>query len=157
AFGILEERDTGVFSGNGASDLLRDRPGGLRNWALYVTSRYIWDAVGATDHALRTGESAFEHVHGESLWHHLRTHPGDAAVCTAMFGELWGGREHEAIADAYEWSDASTVVDVGGGNASLLATILAANGHLRGAVVDQESVLESAAAHLVERGLRDRC
>jgi hypothetical protein len=155
-FGLFVELEPGVFANNEASELLRDRPGGLRNWTLYAASRYIWDAWGAVDHALRTGEPAFVEAHGASLWGYLRAHPDDAAVFNAMFAEVWAGA-HEAIAAGYDWSGVETVVDVGGGNGSLLATILETNGHLRGVVLDQEAVLRHAETHLSARGLRDRC
>jgi hypothetical protein len=158
AFGIFVEVAPGTFRNNDASALLlRDRAGGLRNWTLYATSRYIWDAVGATDQALRTGGSAFERVHGASLWDYLRAHSDDDAVFNAMFGELWGAGQHDAIAAAYDWSSASTVADIGGGNGALLATILSANEHLEGVLVDQPEVLEQAEANLDDRGVRARC
>jgi hypothetical protein len=155
-FGVFVEVEPGVFGNNDASALLRDRPGGLRNWTLYATSGFIWDAWGAVDHALRTGDSAFVRAHGVSLWEYLRAHPEDDVVFNAMFAELWTGA-HEAIAAAYDWSGVETVVDVGGGNGSLLATILESNVHLRGIVVDQASVIPHADAHLASRGLRGRC
>jgi hypothetical protein len=155
-FGLFLEIEPGVFANNDASELLRDRPGGLRNWTLYATSRYIWDAWGAVDHAVRTGEPAFVEAHGASFWEYLRVHPDDDAVFNAIFGELWYGA-HDAIAAGYDWSDVETVVDVGGGNGSLLATILETNRHLRGVLLDQETVLGHADAHLSARGVRDRC
>jgi O-methyltransferase domain len=155
-FGVFVEVEPGVFANNDASALLRDHPGGLRNWTLYATSRFIWDAWGAADHAMQTGDSAFVRAHGVSLWEYLRAHPDDDAVFNAMFAELWMGA-HEAIAAAYDWSGAETVVDVGGGNGSLLATILEPNVHLRGIVVDQASVIPQAEAHLASRGVRERC
>lgn len=157
AFGIFVETTPGTFANNEASELLLDRRGGLRNWALYATSRYIWDAMGAADHTVRTGDSAFEHVHGGSLWDHLRAHPDDDTVFNAMFAEVWGAGQHDAIAAGYDWSRASVVADVGGGNGSLLAAILSANDHLRGILVDQAQVVEQADANLAGRGVRNRC
>jgi hypothetical protein len=156
SFGLFVEVQEGVFANTEASELLRDREGGLRNWTLYATSRYIWDSIGATDHALRRGESAFVHEHGCTLWEYLHANPDDHAVFNAMFAELWAG-EQPAIAAAYDWSEIEVVVDVGGGNGSLLATILERNDHLRGVLLDQQTVMSEADAHLRSRGVRHRC
>lgn len=73
-----------------------------------------------------------------------------------MFAELRGD-EHIAITNAYDWIGLRIVVDVGGGNGSLLATILERHAHLRGIVFDQDGVLPSANEHLVQRGVREGC
>ena len=44
----------------------------------------------------------------------------------------------EAVAEAYDFSGVSTVVDVGGGQGLLLETVLTRHPHLTGTVFDQE-------------------
>ena len=156
SFGLFVEVSPGLFANTEASELLRDRPGGLRNWTLHATSRYVWDSIGAADHTLRSGGSAFVHQHGVTFWEHLNANPDDHAVFNAMFAGLWAG-EQSAIVAAYNWADVQIVVDVGGGNGSLLATILEQNDHVRGVLLDQNAVLAQADAHLRSRGQRDRC
>jgi hypothetical protein len=145
-----------VFANTEASELLLDQPGSLRNWTLHATSRYMWDSMGAVDYTLRTGESAFVHQHDVTLWEFLKANPDDDAVFNAMFEGLWAV-DQPAIVAAFDWTDAEVVVDVGGGNGSLLATILERNDHLRGVLLDLDAVLPQADAHLRSRGQRDRC
>ena len=154
--GLFREVEPGVFENTAASDLLRDRPGGMRNVVLSFTTDRVWGQFGGADYTLRTGESAYEHEYGQSIWDFLRTHPEEQAVFNAMLGELRGG-QHVAIAAAYDWSPVSTVVDVGGGNGSLLAAILERETRLRGVLPEQDGVLPDADAQLRARGVRDRC
>ena len=155
-YGVFEEVSPGVFANNAASRLLRNQPGGMRNFAFFMTSEGFRNALGALQHSLITGESCFRHVHGESIWDYLGKRPEEVAAFNAMFAEVRGG-EQAAIAKAYDWSAANTVVDVGGGNGSLLATILAAEVHLRGVLFDRPEGLKDSAEHLASRGVHERC
>jgi hypothetical protein len=156
AFGIFREVNPEVFANTDASSLLRNRPGGLRNLAWVLSSDQYIRATAGVRHGLLTGESPFQHVNGESFWDYLRSTPEDNEAFNRMFAEIRGD-EHVAIANAYDWSGLRIIVDVGGGNGSLLATILGRQPQLRGIVFDQEGVLPSANEHLTERGVRDRC
>lgn len=64
-----------------------------------------------------------------------------------MFGESMtslSGTENPTVAAAYKFSEVRTLVDVGGGHGSLLATILKANPKLKGVLFDQPSVIARA-------------
>jgi hypothetical protein len=156
SFGVFREVSPAVFANTDASNLLRNRPGGLRNLAWFVSSDQVIRSVAGLRHGILTGESPFQHVTGESFWDYLGSHPEDAEAFNRMFAEI-GADEHVALTNAYDWSGFRVVVDVGGGNGSLLATILRKHLHLRGIVFDQEGVLPSADEHLTERGVRERC
>lgn len=147
-FGIFKEVKPGTFANNAASSLLLDGTGGMRNFAWWFTSPANWRSIGAVDHCLLTGESAWVKVLGESLWEYLRSHPEDHAAFNSMFGELRSS-DHAAIAKAYDWNSVKRVVDVGGGNGSLLATILTAHTHLQ--------VVSAAAEYLAAKGVSHRC
>jgi hypothetical protein len=156
SFGLFRELEPGRFAHSDASLFLLGRPGGFHNWALYATSELYWRSFGAVGHALRTGESAFEHAYGTTFWDYLHHSPDEHEVFNALFAEL-RGTEQDAIAAAYDWTDAHVLVDVGGGNGSLLAAILARDERLRGIVFDRPAVLAGADEHLSARGVRDRC
>ena len=51
-----------------------------------------------------------------------------------------------ALVDTYDLSDTCRVVDVGGGNGSLLSAILTRNSHLTGVLFDRESTITAAKA-----------
>jgi SAM-dependent methyltransferase len=61
------------------------------------------------------------------------------------------------LLEAIDFSRFGTVVDVGGGNGGLIASVLSANPSLRGVLFDLESGLAGAEELLRRRGVADRC
>ena len=62
-----------------------------------------------------------------------------------------------AVPAAYDFSGCGTIVDVGGGNGSLLASVLAANPSARGILFDLPHVLDQARRQLAAAGVAERC
>ena len=156
AFGTFQEVSPGVFANNPVSNLFRNRPGGLYNFALYNSSDHHVRSAAALGHSVVTGQSAAHHVFGESFWEYARRHPEFGATFNRALAEL-RGEEHQQVADAYDWTGVNTVVDVGGGIGSLLAAIMANSRELRGVLLEQPELLAEADRVLSQRGLRDRC
>jgi hypothetical protein len=134
--GIYEERADGSYAGTDlGAGLCSDVPGGLRPLALTVSAPAHWAAWGALGHSVRTGENAFESVHGVDVWAHRRSHPDEnrnfndnmAALTYSVAG---------AVAEAYDFSGITSVVDVGGGRGALLTAVLERYPHLTGTVFD---------------------
>jgi hypothetical protein len=155
-FGTFKEVSPGVFANNPVSNLFRNQAGGLYNFALYNSSDHHVRSSAALGHSVVTGQSATHHVFGESFWEYARRHPEEGETFNRALAEL-RGEEHQQIADAYDWSAANTVVDVGGGIGSLLAAIMAKRPKIRGVLLEQPELLREAERVLSERGLRDRC
>ena len=156
AFGAFQEVSPGVFANNSVSNLFRDRAGGLRNFALYMSSDHYVRAAAALGHSAVTGQSAMKHVFGESFWEYNKRHPDANETFNRALAELRGD-EHQQIAAAYDWSGVKVVVDVGGGIGSLLASILAGHVDIRGVLIEQPELLTDAERVLAARGLRNRC
>jgi len=156
AFGVFQEVSPGVFANNPVSDFYRDRAGGIRNALLFWGDEHVLRSAAELGHSVKTGESSFEYVHGESFWERMRRLPDECELFNRALADLRGD-EHRQIANAYDWSDIDTVVDVGGGAGSLLAAILENNQGTRGVLVEQPEVLPDADRLLSERGVRTRC
>ena len=156
AFGTFQELSPGVFGNNPVSNLFRNRPGGLYNFALYHSSDHHVRSAAALGHSVVTGQSATHHVFGESFWDYARRHSEEGETFNRALAEL-RGEEHQQIADAYDWTRVNAVVDVGGGIGSLLAAIMANCPELRGVLLEQPELLPEAHRLLSERGCRDRC
>lgn len=155
--GIFAEEGHGRFRHTPASRLLRTgEPGSMRAFFESVLGGGHYAAWGALEHSVKTGGIAFDHVHGEDVWawfakhsHEQRTFDGAMSDMSAVF--------NPAIAKALDLSNAKTLIDVGGGHGVLLASLLAANPHLRGVLFDQPHVVDGgrarlAAEHLAGRG-----
>ena len=67
------------------------------------------------------------------------------------------GAGNSAILDAYDFGRFGIVVDVAGGNGTLLAALLAAHPQMRGILLDQEHVVSGAEPVLRAAGVLDRC
>jgi hypothetical protein len=67
------------------------------------------------------------------------------------------GRETGAMCDAYDFSGFGTLVDVGGGNGSLITTVLQRTPRLCGLLYDLPHVIERAKSNLAAAGVADRC
>jgi hypothetical protein len=113
-------------------------------------------AWGQIIYSLRTGKSAFEYVHGESLWEYLALRPETSAQFDSSMAVL-SRLETLWLLDAYDWTQFTTVVDVGGGNGSLLLTLLREFPALRGTLLDRPQVIERVMAQKETADLEGRC
>jgi len=154
AVGVFTEEEDGRFGPTPISEQLMDRPGSMRGWALML-SRESYQAWAALMHPLTTGEPAHDHVLGESRFDALSKDP-DASAVFNMAMQRWTEQVAGDVATTYDFGSAQSVIDVGGGTGALLAGILGAHPHLRGAVFDLPSGVSATDAYLAEHGLRDR-
>lgn len=155
--GVVAELENRQFALTPVGELLRsDVPGSLRGWATMVGMpfhRYPWTDLYET---VRTGESAFDRVHGKEVFEYLAEHPEDAAVFDAAMTSI-STTETASIVKAYDFGRFRTVVDVGGGRGGLLAAILSANPHLQGVLFDAATVVAEAGEQLSGAEVVDRC
>ena len=157
--GIFAETKNGRFKLTPlASTLQAGVPGSLRGWALMIIEKYNWDAFEQLLDGVKTGDAVFGKVHGMPIFEYLEKHPEDLAVFGESMTSL-SGVENPAVAAAYKFSKIGTLVDVGGGHGSLLATILKANRNLSGVLYDQPSVIAGAKKdrHVTAKGIAKRC
>ncbi len=142
--GIFREADDGRFELTPLAEPLRSGvPGSLRAFAILLGEEWHWRAWGDLPHAVRTGESAFEHLYGMTNFAYWAQHP-DAEEIFDRAMTSRSGEENEAVVTAYDFSGIDTLVDVGGGHGSFLASILRANPGLRGILFDRPEVAEPA-------------
>ena len=65
--------------------------------------------------------------------------------------------ENGHVVSAYDFSHVGTVVDVGGGKGTLLASILTANPRMKGILFEKPQVIAMAQPFFERSGLSDRC
>lgn len=152
---IFTETEPDVFGLTPLAELLRsDHPMSLRSQCRLFSAGI--DAWARIDHTLRTGEPAFDYVHGCSLWDYLAEHDNDQA----RFDDFMSGLttfEVRAALTAYPWAEIGTLADVAGGNGAFLAGLLRRHRHLHGILCDLPQVVAQAPAVLAEAGVSDRC
>lgn len=155
AFQLAVETTDGRFALGELGEYLRsEHPASLRKAALYAGEVNYPAARGLLD-AVRTGTSAFEHVFGRPYFEYC----AENLEAAALFNDLMSRASREradAIVAAYDFSRAQLVIDLGGGNGTLLSAILAAHPQARGAVYDRVEVVPEAEAYLAHQGLAER-
>jgi hypothetical protein len=155
--GILQEETDGSFALTPIGATLRsDVPGSLRHFAIEELGENHYPAWEKVLYSVKTGGIAFNQVYGKSKWQYMTEHPDEASIFNAAmssFSFVVAG----AIVEAYDFSASRTIVDVGGGDGSLLTTILKANGHARGILADLPHVAEQARGRIAAEGLAERC
>lgn len=155
--GVFAEDDQGRFALTPLGATLRtDVPGSLRYFAIEELGENHYPAWERVLHSVETGAIAFNHVYGASKWQYMAEHSDEARIFDAAMSSF-SSVVAAAVVAAYDFSSSATVVDVGGGDGTLLAAILKANPSLRGAVADLPHVAEGAQRRLDADGLADRC
>jgi hypothetical protein len=154
--GVLDEGEDGGFSLTPLGQCLRSGvPGSMRAAVLLFGGR-TQDAWTELLHSVRTGEPAFARVFGTDAFAYMTEHPDVAALFDEAMAD-WTTQVAVATAAAYDFSRFQAIVDVGGGNGTLLAGILGATPGARGIVFDLPHVAARTQARLDALGLSDRC
>jgi SAM-dependent methyltransferase len=154
--GVLDEGTEGRFGLTPLGDCLRDdAPGSLRALARMRGSDWQWRAWRELGHSVRTGETAFDHVHGMPMFDYLtrRDRAAGELFDRAMISHAT--QMHTAAAHAYDFGRHRVVVDVGAGYGTLLEAVLGRHSALQGVAFDLPPVLAGTRERL--GGLGDRC
>jgi len=126
--GIFAEEEPGVFAHTPASELLLTS--GWDDFAVLFGG--VWyRAVEGLD---ASGKAVFPDTFGTDFWTWLAAHPVERARFDRAMAQ--GSDRRIERLDGVEWRDGETVVDVGGGNGSLLVELLKLHPGLRGIVFD---------------------
>jgi hypothetical protein len=160
AFGILSEQregDSRQFGLTELGELLRtDVSGSLAGWAALVARPSVWAAWGNLLHAVRTGEDAFAGQHGESVWAWRKRRPDESRIFDRAMSAI-SATVSTRLAQNYDFAKFSSLADLGGGDGTLLATVLSRYPGLRGVLFDLPHVVCGATERLAAAGVSDRC
>lgn len=142
--GVFSADDQGRYGQTPMSDILRaGHPQSLRAAVLFEVDEWTWKYADALEYGIRTGGNPFEHVFGRPYFDYQKDFPErEKLFADAMTGI--SAPIVEAIAGAYPFNDFDTVVDVGGSNGHLLATILRHHPRPKGVLFDLPGVAQLA-------------
>jgi SAM-dependent methyltransferase len=141
---VFEETSPQTFANTELSQFLRSGvPGSVRSILIFRGSELFFRPFAEILYSVRTGKSARTEVFGMDGWEYLRQHPEYARMfddamtdMSAIIGPI--------VAAAYDFGRWGNIMDVGGGNGILLASILKAHPEVRGVLADLPHVLERA-------------
>jgi hypothetical protein len=136
------------------SDLLRaGHPYSARD--IFLSPVACTRAMEGLDQAIRTGGSAFDAVHGRSMWEHLSANPDDSEAFDKVMSGVTG-IELLAILRVCDWQRFTSIVDIGGGNGGFLASLLKRVKRANGTLFDLPGVVAHASDFFAAAGVSDR-
>lgn len=117
-----------------------------QHWAIW---EYLIDGV-------RTGQPMFEKVFGMPLFNYYAKHPEKSELFDQAMAELSRPMAN-AIVASYPFSGIDRLVDVGGGDGSLLSAILRAHPRMTATLFEGPWAAERARRSIDAAGLGERC
>jgi len=154
--GIFAEDAYGRFSLTPLAEYLRsDAPDSRRALAIMMGSEF-YQSWGKLLYAARTGAEAFREAFGVQFFQYMTEHSERHRIYDAAM-EGFAVDETEPMVDAYDFSPFKTVIDVGGGNGLVLASILRRYPGVNGILFDLPPVADRAREIVSGWGLDGRC
>jgi hypothetical protein len=154
--GVFVEDKPGRFALTPLAECLRnDVPGSQRALAIMLGEEQF-RAWSDFLYSVQTGKTAFDQVYGMPVFDYLSKNPELAKISDAAMVGVHG-RETSAMTDVYDFSDIPVLADIGGGNGSLLTTVLQKYPAMSAILYDLPGVTERARVTLRAAGLADRC
>lgn len=157
SIGVFSETETSGYFGLTplAACLQTDAPNSMHGFAVMLGEEH-YKAWGELLHSVQTNASAFEQVYGMNIFEYYAQNPESAQAFDEAMTNM-SAIERVATVASYDFSSFHTLVDVAGGQGSLLAAILKANPALKGILFDQDAVLAGAKSFIEAEGVLDRC
>jgi O-methyltransferase domain/Dimerisation domain len=156
ALGVLAESEDGRFALTPLGRHLQSETPDSLHAAALCHGGFISSAWDGLLEGVQRGETAFENVFEARFFDYFLQHSERGAEFDRFMTSV-GAAITEGVVAAYDFSCCRTIVDVGGGQGTLLAAILKANPHLSGVLFDQPTVIARACEGIVTAGLTDRC
>ncbi|MER7704113.1 methyltransferase [Kitasatospora sp. NPDC097605] len=153
-YGIFEELDGDRFAHTEMSRLLReDAPNSLRYISLWCTEPWTWEAWPKLDEAVRSGRNVFPELFGKEFFDYLHSDGGESAK---VFDKAMTTSSRQSAADFAAYLDLTgidSVVDIGGGQGHVLASLLEKHPALHGTLLDLPKVVAGADPRLRDGGV----
>ncbi len=150
--GVFAQDAEGRFLLNPLGETLRsDAPGSLYGWARYIGSDWYWQIWSFFPQTIRNGRTIHENIHHQRFFEWYGKNPEYGRLFDEAMRSVSGGVV-PAVMAGYDFSGLGSLVDVAGGQGTLISSILAANPGLKGTLFDMPAVIQRsrASGHLGE-------
>lgn len=124
--------------------------------AAFAHEDWMWRLWDNLTPAVRTGETPFPKLFGKNFFDYISEDAPQSGERFNLAMTRGIGATNEAVVAALDLSEVSTLVDVGGGQGSMLRDLLRANPDLNGVLFDIPSALDDVDEEL-RSGLGVRC
>ncbi len=155
--GLVSTQPDGTFVLTPVGETLRTNvPGSMRAMMASLLGGGHLRAWGNLRASLERGVTAFDDAHGEDIWSYFtKTNPDEGNV----FNQAMSDFSHAvipAILGSFQFPATGTLVDVAGGNGTLLCAALGQQPGLQGVVTDLAFTIPAAEAYIAAQGLSSR-
>ncbi|MBS1915556.1 MAG: methyltransferase [Bacteroidetes bacterium] len=154
--GIFKEDKAHQFELTPLGNTLQtDVPGSMKAMAIAQLGDHF-NAWGNLLYSIKTGNISFDHIEGMPVWKYYQMHPDEGL----NFMKAMSGLTEAVIMyvlPEYDFSCFKTIVDVGGGNGTLLMAVLDKAPGTNGIVFDEEYVVEETKKLIAQKGYGNRC
>ena len=158
SLGVCDEIDGGQFGVTSLGEYLRaDHPDSVQSRVILNAEVHsaLWADMLAT---IRTGESASQRVFGMPFYDHLAQNQAVGSLFDrAMTSAGWVRYRFRPAVEAYDFGQFRTIVDVGGGNGTLMVELLKTYSQPSGTVFDVPRLAEAARQTIEAARLTARC
>lgn len=155
--GLVTTQPDATFQLTPLGETLRtDVPGSLRGMITSIFGGGHLKAWSNLRASVERGVTAFDDAHGEDIWAYFtKTNPAEGEVFNQAMSDF-SGALIPAILASYQFPASGTIVDVAGGNGTLLCAVLNQQPGLAGIVTDLPFTIPAAEAYLAAQGMTDR-
>lgn len=155
--GVFEEREGGIFALKPLGETLCTSVSASMRDVVLLFAGSFYESWRELEYCVQTGEPGFRRVAPDADFFMLLAQDPEAAATFDKAMAAFAPQTAAAVVAAYDFSAFQTVVDVGGGNGTLLIDILKANPRLGGIIFDLPHVTERAREQLQIAATADRC
>ena len=147
ALGIVTPDESDRYRATAVGALLSDaHPQSMAPLARLYEESYFLDAWAELGHGLRGTDNPFHRAHGTDVFTYLTENP--TARERYSSGIAVGSKFVDVLPDRFDFGPFTHVVDVAGGDGTLIDTVLARRDSLHATLFEQPPVLEQARANL---------
>ncbi|MCE9532048.1 MAG: methyltransferase [Planctomycetes bacterium] len=155
SLGIFVEDAERRFGLTPLAECLLSRPDSQRAMCIMAGEEHF-AAWGDIMYSMKTGKVAFDHVFQKPVFDYLAEHQEQAAIFDRAMTSIHGP-ETQAMVDAYDFAGIGTIVDIGGGNGTVIKAVLERYPTMRGILYDLAHVLDRARPAFQNSALGTRC
>lgn len=154
--GVFEEQANRNFQMTPAAQALRTgEEDSIKDLVLFY-GKEVHRSYGRIDESIRTGRPALEMEFGMPIWEYLEQLPAeDNTFRRGMGATSW--RAQSPLPRTYDFGGIKHLVDVGGGEGTMLAAILHEHPEMTGVLVELPGGMDPTMRHFADAGVTDRC
>ena len=141
---LLQETENQSYKMTEEGELLQsNNPQSLQKIAAYKGSPMVWGAMGKLYDGLMSGENPFQLAHNQLLFDYLDHNPEDFELFHSAM-HFYEVNSSKQLLTQYDFSNITSLLDVGCGMGTFLNAIIDTHPHIKGAGFDLPKVVERA-------------